>query len=196
MIPKISPIELPASILERRPDIKRALAQWQSSNGNTDATRAERFPHLSFGAGLGWVAGGLSGIGLGTAATALVGPSLNWQVFDFGRIDADIAVAESREAELLLQYKRTALTAFAQAETAFSDLEWTERAAVSASRACDHERTSLQLSTIQYQRGFMDFGTVLEYRLKLNHALDNHALAINEQSLGAVNVFVALGGGW
>jgi len=50
--------------------------------------------------------------------TGLLG--LRWRLFDFGRIDAEVAIARGRQAEVLAAYRGTVLRATAEVETALS----------------------------------------------------------------------------
>ena len=93
-----------------------------ASNARIGVAIAEYYPKVSLSALLGFES--LSGSHLWSAesfqpeATA----GLRWRPFDFGRVDAEVAQANSANAQVLLTYRQTVLRATANVENAFMAL--------------------------------------------------------------------------
>jgi NodT family efflux transporter outer membrane factor (OMF) lipoprotein len=194
--PALEAVGVPAAMLERRPDVMRAVGQWRAAVGEVAVLRAERYPRLSFAGNLGLVAGSLASLGSLAALTASLGPALSWRALDFGRLDADIAQAQGLEREALLRYRQTAVTAIAEADTALSDLRWRQQALDLARHAQRAQQQAREIAAVQYRRGVADFSVVLDAQREMNRYQDATATAEQAVWLAAVSAFGALGGGW
>jgi multidrug efflux system outer membrane protein len=110
----------PATMLQRRPDIRAAERTLAARNAQIGQAQAARFPSLKLF--------GLIGIG-GTSPrdlthlddfSAIAAPQLSWNVLDFGRIAANVEQAEGVHDEAGAQYRATVLAALRDAEDALS----------------------------------------------------------------------------
>jgi outer membrane protein, multidrug efflux system len=184
--PALEAVGVPAAMLERRPDVMRAVGQWRAAVGEVAVLRAERYPRLSFAGNLGLVAGSLASLGSLAALTASLGPALSWRALDFGGL----------EREALLRYRQTAVTAIAEADTALSDLRWRQQALDLARHAQRAQQQAREIAAVQYRRGVADFSVVLDAQREMNRYQDTTATAEQAVWLAAVSAFGALGGGW
>jgi NodT family efflux transporter outer membrane factor (OMF) lipoprotein len=194
--PTVGAVGVPAAMLERRPDVMRAVGQWRAAVGEVAVLKAERYPRLSFVGNLGLVAGTLASLGSSAALTASLGPALSWRALDFGRLDADIAQAQGLEREALLRYRQTAVTAIAESDTALSDLRWRQQAMALAQDAQRAQTQAREIASVQYRQGAADFSVVLDAQREMNRYQDTTATAEQAVWLAAVSAFSALGGGW
>jgi outer membrane protein TolC len=111
---------VPADLLRRRPDIVIAERRLAAANARIGVAVAEHYPHLAFNGILGFdsVETGTLFSNSAQERGGLVG--LRWRLFDFGRVDAEVAIAHGREAEALAVYRGTVLRATEGVETSLS----------------------------------------------------------------------------
>ncbi|WP_396334007.1 efflux transporter outer membrane subunit [Burkholderia anthina] len=195
--PQIAAMGSPRELLRRRPDLIVAERRLAASNARIGVAIAEYYPKFSLSGLIGSAttmgAGNLFAGGANQAAGVL---GLRWRLFDFGRINAQIAQAKGRDAEMLAAYRLTALHATEDVENAFSALvKRDEQAAVLADGVHSLGRAR-DASFAAYQKGVVSLIEVLQADENLLRASDQRVQAEAESARAAVAAFKALGGGW
>jgi NodT family efflux transporter outer membrane factor (OMF) lipoprotein len=196
-VPAIGAMGTPADLLQRRPDLIAAERRVAAGNARIGAAMAEYYPHVSLGALLGSAttlsAGHLFGSGASEGA-ALLG--VRWRLFDFGRIDAQIAQAKGREAESLAAYRLAVLHATEDVENAFSALANRAQQADVLVRGEEALTRARAASFAGYRRGAGSLIEVLRADDTLLRTADARAQAQADAARAAVAAYKALGGGW
>jgi NodT family efflux transporter outer membrane factor (OMF) lipoprotein len=194
--PAVSSAGGPASLLRRRPDIIAAERTLAASNARIGVAMAEYYPKFSLGGLLGTATMGLGGLfgGNSTQAAGVLG--LRWRLFDFGRVDAEIAAARGRNTEALAAYRLTVLRASEDVENAFSGLvKQQDRARILADGESSLSR-ALAASFAAYQGGVFSLFDVLDADRRLLETRDAEIQSQAAAARAAVASFRALGGGW
>lgn len=186
----------PADLLRRRPDLIAAEQRLVATNAQIGVAMSEYYPKFSLSGLIGTAttaAGGLFGSGA-TQAQGVLG--LRWRLFDFGRVDAEIAAARGRDAEALAAYRLAVLRASEDVENAFSALVERE----TQERTLEQGETSLirarDASFAAYKGGVVSLVEVLDADTRLLATRDARAQARTEAARAAIASFRALGGGW
>lgn len=195
--PRIGATGSPGDLLRRRPDLIAAERRLAASNARIGVAMAEYYPKLSLGGTIGSATSVASGnlfTGGASQAAALLG--LRWRLFDFGRIDAQIALAKGQDAELLAAYRLAALRATEDVENAFSALVKREEQAALLAQGEASLGRARGASFAAYQRGVISLIEVLQADESLLRVADARAQAQTESARAAVSAFKALGGGW
>lgn len=182
----------PSELLERRPDIRRVEAQLQAANADIGAARAAFFPNLSLSASksVDWLAG------VGTSNGSSIAASLLAPIFSGGQLEGNLQVSKARKAELAAAYQKAVLTSFGEVEDALSSADANARRDASLAVAATEARRAYDLSQASYKAGASDFTSVLDAQRSWLSARDSQAQARLAQYNAAVNLFIALGGGW
>jgi outer membrane protein TolC len=185
-----------ASILRRRPDVIAAERRLAASSARIGVAVSEYYPKVSLAALLGFES--LSGTRLLSAGSfqpeATAG--LRWRLFDFGRIDSEVAQAGSAHAQALLAYRQTVLRATEDVENAFmalAQLELQTRELVNEVDALARARDASQES---YLGGASSLTDVLDAERQSLVAQDELARTRADTDRAAVMSLRALGGGW
>ena len=195
-------VGIPADLLRRRPDVRSAELQAAAQCAQIGVAKAALFPAFSLGGFFGVQATDVASsrlaemFNLTGAASTTVGPSVQWNLLNYGRITNNVRVEDARFQELLLTYQNTVLKAQQEVEDFLAGFlmyqENSESLALSA-RAAKH---SLELAFLQYSQGSTDFTTVLTAQQSLLATQDSLATSIGNIALNLVGVYRALGGGW
>jgi multidrug efflux system outer membrane protein len=195
-LPPLPPAGLPATLLERRPDIRQAAATYESANAQIGVARAAQFPTFSLTGALGRQSRELStlfstGAGIWSIGLDAVGP-----IFDGGRYAARTEQAEARARQSAISYEKTAETAFREVADALSNVRLAADAEVDLRRRVDQAGNALRLSSLRYESGYSAYLEVLDAQRTLNDA--QLALARNRLQYLAftIDLMNALGGGW
>lgn len=186
----------PAALMRRRPDLAAAEARAASAEARIGVAKAEYYPHLSLGGLAGVVTlGGLS-LASGDAVTAGGGAALRWRLFDFGRLDAELAAARGVRREALAQWREAALVAGAEVGDAIAALEEGahEEAALARqvallTRARDQARDA-------YAQGALSLIDVLDADRNLLEASDRLTQSREALARASVAAVRAMGGGF
>ncbi len=194
--PPLPPAGLPSTLLERRPDVRRAEAAFAAANAQIGVARAAQFPTLSLTASLGVQSAELgnlltAGAGIWSFGLGVVGP-----IFDSGRYAARTEQAEARARQAAILYEQTIEEAFREVSDALSNVRLAADSEQDLAARVEQARNALRLATMRYEAGYSAYLEVLDAQRTLNEA--QLALVRNRQAfLGfTVDLMNALGGGW
>ncbi len=194
-LPRI-PAGVPATLLERRPDIAGAQRRMIAANANIGVARAAYFPSVTLGGQGGFQSTAFSNWLTVPSSYWAVGPNALLSVLDGGLRRAQVAQARAEFDASAANYRGVVVAAFQQVEDGlaslnhYHDADREEQAAVAAARR------TLDLSLALYKQGAADYLTVVTSQTALLQA-QLQALALDTLQLGAsVDLVRALGGGW
>ncbi len=204
MIPAPPPhvaVGIPADLLRRRPDVRSAELQAMAQSARIGVARADLFPAFSLSGTFGFAASdvgrfGLSDISSWEARTGSVGPSVRWDILNYGRITNNVRVQDARLQELLIAYQNAVLRAQQEVEDSLAGYLRAQENAEFLALSAEAARRSMDLAFVQYRQGITDFTTVLTAQQALLGAQDNLASALGSISANLVALYRALGGGW
>jgi NodT family efflux transporter outer membrane factor (OMF) lipoprotein len=194
--PAIESADGPASLLRRRPDIIVAERKLAAANARIGTAIAEYYPHFSISALLGFSSTSAASLFGSGAAQAQAIAGVRWRLFDFGRVDSEVAAARGRHAEALAAYRQAVLQATADVENAFTSLAKSQsqtQLLQSSEDSLDRRRQSVLTAQA---RGVLSRVDVLQSTGRLLQARDARVGAQSNAARAAVASFRALGGGW
>jgi len=190
------PGDLPATLLQRRPDILAAEQNLVAANANIGAARALYYPNISLQAALATTATATSALFSGPAAAGLIGASLAGPIFTFGGIEGQVAAAEAGERAALAAYQQTILNALRETNDALSGSQKrAEEFSVQRERVVAL-REFARLSKLRFDKGVSGY---LEVLVAENELFAAELASVNLQASSyaqIVNVYQAVGGGW
>ena len=160
---------------------------------NTAAPRAKRYPvlyllHGSPGKDSDWFTGG--------SRFWSVGPTVQWRIFDAGRIRANIKVQNARQEQALAAYEQTVLTAFEEVEDNLVLYAKEQVRRRSLEDAVAASQKSLDTANKLYASGLTDFLHVLDAERSLYQSQDALAQSDRTVSANLIALYKSLGGGW
>jgi NodT family efflux transporter outer membrane factor (OMF) lipoprotein len=204
MIPAPPPqvvVGIPADLLRRRPDVRSAEYNAMAQCAQIGVAKAQIFPAFSLTGSFGPYS---TDVGKNTLADMFrwanrqgyVGPAVQWNILNYGRLRNLVRVQDARFQELLITYQNTVLSAQQDVEDNLTAFLRTQEQAGFLKESADAAQNSLNLAVIQYREGITDFTTVLTAQQSLLSAQDSLAVALGNISSSLVGVYRALGGGW
>ena len=195
-VPSIDTDGGPAMLLRRRPDVIAAERRLAASNARIGEAAAEYYPKVSLGALLGFQSLSSGELFSAKAFQPQATLGLHWRLFDFGRVDAEVAQAKGANAEALATYRESMLRATEDVENAIVALTELERQhAELTDEVAAHERARAAAEDA-YKGGAVSLLEVLDEDRQLLASRDQLAHVHADDARAAVATFRALGGGW
>ena len=192
------PEGLPSDLLERRPDIRQAEQQLLAANAQIGAARAAFFPRISLTGSLGRASTGLTGLfssGDSVGAWSWAG-QLAMPLFDAGRNQAGLEVAQTQRDIAIAQYEKTVQSAFREVADALAGRATLGEQLAAQKAQAQAQANAFRLADLRYQNGVANYLEVLDAQRALfatQQAVTQTALA---QRQNQVALYKALGGGW
>lgn len=190
------PVEVPTTLLQRRPDIASAERRVSQANSRIGIERAAFFPSFNLSGSLSLSAASIGDLFSASSLAWAVGAALAQTLFDAGARSARVDQARAALDEAAAVYRQTVLSAFQDVEDQLVALRVLEQQQVlrqQASRASDLVE---QQVLNRYQAGQVGYTEVIT--AQQNAAATRRALvqAQIDRQLAAVSLVQALGGGW
>ena len=190
------PAGLPSSLLERRPDIRRAEQQMIAANAQIGVARAAYFPQITLTAAPGFQSAALTNLFSGPSGLWTFSGSIAQPIFTAGKLRSGVRLAEAQQQEALLVYQQTIQGAFRSVSDALvayrKDQEFRAQQELLAHSAED----AAQLSGKRYSSGTTSYLEVLTNETNYFSAELGLAQARLNEVLALVQIYQALGGGW
>lgn len=187
---------IPADLMRRRPDVAAAEQRLVAAGDRVAVALREYYPRISLGGLLGVVTLGVSTLFTGDSVQASGGAALRWRIFDFGRIDAEVAMARGRRAEALASYRGAMVQATADVETALTGLAEARRALATREQQVEALTAARDRTSAAYREGDVGLLDVLGAEQDVLAATQQLAVARARAAQASVFAVRALGGGF
>jgi NodT family efflux transporter outer membrane factor (OMF) lipoprotein len=194
--PPASPVGIPSTLLERRPDIAAAERQVAAANEQIGIAKAALYPSLTFDAGAGLQSTAIADLFTWPSRFWSLGPQLAATLFDAGRRRAQVKVTEALYDATVANYRQTVLTAFQEVEDSLAQLRILSQEAVIVDRAVKSAEQSLQISTDQYRGGLTSYLQVITAQTSTLQNQRSAVEILTRRMVASVSLIQALGGGW
>jgi multidrug efflux system outer membrane protein len=195
-LPPQAHVGLPAELLRRRPDIRRAERVLAAATAQVGAATADLFPRFSLTGAFGFQSINAGDLISSPSRFWSIGPAILWPVFDAGRIRATIAVRDAQQEQALTLYEKTVLTAFEDVENSLVNYAKEQTRYRALMDAVAANRRAVQMANELYTRGLIDFLNVLETQRSLYASESELAQSETVMASNLVALYKALGGGW
>jgi outer membrane protein TolC len=151
---------LPATLLDRRPDLRAAELRLRETLAQTDATRLSFYPNLALTGSVGTASTGLSELvssPLGSLAATLAVPFVQWNQAHFAT-----ALARTQYDEAVLRFKKMLWQALSDVDNALSARTRLSEEGAALARSLEAVRTTERLTEIRYRAGAVSLQRYLD----------------------------------
>ncbi len=190
-------IGIPAELLRRRPDIRRAERDAAAQAEQIGIAQAALYPAFSISGNLGYSANNFPNLFTPQSFNGNVGPSFNWNILNYGRILNNVRYQDARFQELVVTYQNTVLQANEEVEdgiVTFLRAQERKRILDDSVKAGKIAR-GIALRLYGKVQGF-DFNRYAVIEQNLITQQDAWAQAQGQIAQGLIATYRALGGGW
>lgn len=189
-------IGVPAELLRRRPDVRKAEREIAAQSALIGVATADLYPHFSLDGIIYVDAMDAKDLFRPGSIAGAVGPSFRWNILNYGRLVNNIRVQEARFQQLAVQYQNIVLQANAEAENAIIHFLKSQQRVQSLARSAKASAESVDLVSSQYGEGIVDFNRVFNVQQSLTQQQDQLAIAEGAVAQYMIQLYKSLGGGW
>lgn len=189
-------VGLPSEILQRRPDIRAAEESLRGAHANIEAARKAFLPSLSLATTLGFVSPALAQLfDSGRYAWSLQ-PSIGVALFDGGRLQSGVEVAQAQQRILIEQYRAAIRQAFREVSDTLVALEALGVQRDASQRVVTANRERLRISRVRYLSGISSYFEVLDAERQLFDSEVTLSQVTRSSHQALVQLYRVLGGSW
>lgn len=189
-------VGIPAELLFRRPDVRRAERQLAAQSALIGVAESDFYPHIALRGTVGRSANQFKELFEPGSGFGSVGPTLRWDFLNYGRLLGSVELQDARYRELLAAYREAVLFANLEAENAITEFlksqETLEKQLVAAQAA---DKTNEKI-ILQLEEGEVDYNRVFNVQSFKTQQETSAALAKGDVAQSLISIYRALGGGW
>lgn len=190
------PVQLPSSLLERRPDIAAAERQVAAANAQIGAADAAFFPALTLSANGGFRSNDLGALIQSANKFWSLGPSLAYALFDGGGRQAASDSARANHEQTVANYRQTVLAAFQEVEDNLVAAAALQQEAALQEEALAAARRALEIVQNQYKAGTVSYLNVVSAQTSALSAEQTLLNVRNRRLVALGQLLKNLGGRW
>lgn len=190
------PAGLPSDLLQQRPDLKAAEHDLLAANANIGIAKAAFFPSISLTANAGSASAELDNLFKSGSGSWSFIPSVNLPIFNMGRTQANLEVAEAQQQVALVTYQQKIQQAFREVSDGLADREGYAAQLQAQQDLANSNQQSFLLSEARFKQGADSYLQVLDAQRSWYSA--QQQLISGQQALLAsqISLYKVLGGGW
>jgi NodT family efflux transporter outer membrane factor (OMF) lipoprotein len=194
-------VGIPADLLRRRPDVRSAEYQAAAQCAQIGVAKADLYPAFSLTGNFGVLSTDVGSASIADVfswknRSAAFGPSVKWDLFNYGRLTNNVRLQDARFQELLVTYQNVVLRAQQEVEDGLVAFLKAQDRVAYLKQSVDAARRTVDLVKVQYREGATDYTTVLTAQQSLLDQADSLAGTQGDIPLGLIATYRALGGGW
>ncbi len=189
-------VGIPADLLRRRPDIRRAELLAAAQSARIGIATADLYPSFRLIGSVGFAAKSGGDVFESDSDYNFGVFDFNWKILNYGRLRNRIRMEDARYQQAVLGYENTVLNAAREVESSLMNFAQAKERVNALQESVSAARRAVDLSQAQYRDGVISYTLVLDAQqfLLLNEDLLTVAKGSVANSLIATNK--ALGGGW
>ncbi|MXS86277.1 RND transporter [Nitrosomonas sp. HPC101] len=190
------PATLPATLLQRRPDIAAAERRVAAANANIGIQRAAYFPQVTLTAGVRTTTSVMDQLFKASTGLWSFGLSGVETLLDFGARRGQVLQAKALFDQTVALYRQTVLSAFQQVEDNLAATRVLADVTHSQKEAADAAAHAKTIINNQYLSGMVDYSQVIIAQTTALNAQQAQIQAVINQQAAAVALIQAIGGHW
>ncbi len=188
---------IPGEVLLRRPDVRRAERNLAAQSAQIGIAAADLYPRIAVTGIIGIQANQFKDLFDSQAFASSFGPSLQWNILNYGRLLSQIRVQDARFQQLAVIYQETVLKANLEAENALvAFLQAQNRLEALAASARDAVEANRVLQQRDEAGKDVDFNQWFNVQVFKTQVQDQAAQAEADVAQSLIQLYRALGGGW
>ncbi len=200
VVPPQTAVGVPADMIRRRPDIRKAERELAAQTARIGVATAELYPKFTLAGSISAKAVSfnrlVNNLSSSGDLTLSGGPGISWAIFDAGAIRQNIKAQSELQEQALIKYESAVLGAIEDVENVLTAYADEQDKNYSLQKAVDAAQSAVELSKQEYQAGLIDFSNVLDAQRSLLSFQNELAQSDGTIASNFIRLYKALGGGW
>ena len=198
-------VGIPGAYLLRRPDVRAAEDVLRIQSARIGIAEAELFPHIGINGSIGLASNSFNHLFAVRSGTGGIGPSLTWNIFNYGRLLANVRFNNELYRQFVAEYQQAVLNANQDAENSMIGFLRSADQAEHLHASADAAVRLTNYLIRQYEGGYLPPGAadtsafVTQLFTAVNFRVTQQDAAAQAQGNIALNLiflYRAMGGGW
>lgn len=189
-------IGVPADLLRRRPDIRRAERVLAAETARVGVATAELYPKLRLTGSVGLESLTSGNLFETASRTFGIGSIVDWPLFSGGQIRSRIQAQSEVQQQAYIGWQSAVLAALEDVDNAVTAYANEQIRHASLQRSAKSAAHAATLARSRYDSGVADFIEVLDAERERLSAQDALAASNAEVTTDLIRLYKALGGGW
>jgi NodT family efflux transporter outer membrane factor (OMF) lipoprotein len=189
-------IGVPADLVRRRPDVRRAEREVAAQSARIGIAVSDLYPHISILGTIGVEAERFHELFRSGSMIGNIGPSIRWDILNYGRLVNNVRVQDARFQAAAYAYQDQVLTAGREVEDALIAFLLTQVQTRHLDASVEAANRTVVITNEQYSQGAVDFTPVFLFESTLTSQQDQFAASQGDVALALIAIYRALGGGW
>jgi NodT family efflux transporter outer membrane factor (OMF) lipoprotein len=189
-------IGIPADLLRRRPDIRKAERALAAQTARVGAATADLYPSLRLTGALGLTASSLDNFFSDENAAMNISPFISIPLFNRNRIRDQIEIQNAIQERTLIEYETTVADAIKEVRDAIMAYGEEQKRYRMLTKGAAAAQMALEIADERFSSGLVDFLDVLDAQRALLSFEESKASSSGTITLGLIRLYKALGGGW
>lgn len=189
-------IGVPADLLRRRPDIRRAERILAAETARVGEATAELYPKLRLlgSVGLETLSGG--NLFQSASRTLGIGSIISWPLFSGGQVRNRIEAQSEVQEQAYIAWQNSVLSALEEVSNAITAYTNEQIRHAALQRSAESAVRAASIARSRYDAGIADFTEVLDTDRERLSVQDALAASNAEITTDLIRLYKALGGGW
>jgi len=189
-------VGIPADLVRRRPDIRRAELDAAAQSARIGIAKADLYPSFTLIGSVGLTADNFGDFFETDSISGLAGPSFRWPILNYGRLTNNVRVQDARFEQSVINYQNTVLVALQEVEDALVAFVRSQDQVEFLIDSVTASQRATELSLLQYRNGLVEYTRVLDTQQFLVSQQDRLAATQGGVARSLIAIYRALGGGW
>jgi NodT family efflux transporter outer membrane factor (OMF) lipoprotein len=198
-IPVVPPdvaVGMPADLLRRRPDLRRAERLVAAQSARIGIATANLYPRFSLIGALGYESENFRDLFTSRSFIGTIGPSMRWDILNYGRLLNGIRVQDALFQTAVVDYQNLVLTAGREVEDSIVLFLRSHTRTNQLTKSAKEADTAAEQAIILSKDVKFDLNQAFVTSNFLVTQQDKLAQAQGDIALGFIQIYKALGGGW
>lgn len=193
-----SPVDagIPADLLRRRPDIRKAEILIDAEASRLEIVRTEYYPKFFLNGTIGLNSTYFNDLTTSGSENYSFGPNFEWRILNSRRIKEEVKAQEAQLKEQVNNYHNTVLQAMEEVESSLVEIDNEKTRLRQIKVAVEASEQSVELVRSLFANGLRNNEDVIQSLLGLQEHREQLILSKERSSLSQVKLYQALGGGW
>ncbi|MCP4192439.1 MAG: TolC family protein [Planctomycetaceae bacterium] len=195
-VPNQVTVGIPADLLRRRPDIRRAEREVAAQSARIGVAASDMLPHFAIRGSLNYNSESLSRLLASKSLAGGITPGFSWDLLNYGRLRNQVLLEDAVFQQRALNYQQTVLKASEDVERAIVSFLQDQQRVKLLSEAVAANQQALKIAIDQYRAGDRNYNQIFTLQAFLVEEQDALALARQSLATSLISIYKALGGGW